>query len=261
MSSKNAPGPTDAPISLINADGASPIVLMCDHASAHIPAEYANLGLPDDVFNQHVAIDIGARHMTLEMSKQLDAVGVIANFSRLLIDPNRSPEQPGFVPVLSDGIEVPGNKNLSRDEISHRQRHYYEPFHDAIARQRDKVCAWGQTPIVIGVHSFTPIMQGAGRPWEIGLLWNRDPRLAMPLLDFLRRDPQLTVGDNQPYSGKILGHTMDEHGGRHGYANIVIEVRQDLVATEQTARAWGKRIAKGLAEITANTDLFGVHHY
>jgi predicted N-formylglutamate amidohydrolase len=253
--------PTDNPISLINAGASSPIVLMCDHASADIPAEYDNLGLPDEVFGQHVAIDIGARDMTLELSRRMDAVAIIANFSRLLIDPNRSPEQPGFVPERSDGIEIPGNQNLSAGEISHRRRHFYEPFHDTVSNQLDKVLARGQTPIVIGVHSYTPIMQGAGRPWEVGLLWNRDPRLAMPILDFLRRDPQLTVGDNQPYSGKILGHSMDEHGGRHGYANMVIEVRQDLVSSQTDARAWGNLFADGLAQVTANANLFGVRHY
>jgi predicted N-formylglutamate amidohydrolase len=257
----SAPVMNGEPVSVVNPDGSSPVLLMCDHASAATPAEYGSLGLGSEVFSQHVAYDIGARTMTLELAERLDASAVLANFSRLLIDPNRSPSQPGFVPAVSDGIEIPANQDLDAAEIGHRQRTYYEPFHDALSLQSQKIRARGQVPLAVGIHSFTPIMQGAGRPWEIGMLWNRDPRLAKQLINWLRRDPALTVGDNEPYSGKVLGHTMDFHGGRHGYANVVIEVRQDLVATEADARAWGALLADALSEITADLSLFGVQHY
>ena len=252
---------TDAPVSVLNADSTSPIILMCDHASAHIPAEYDQLGLTDDVLTQHVAYDIGARDMTLTMMEKLDAPAVVTNFSRLLIDPNREPDQPGFVPTVSDGIPIPGNADLSPAEIGHRLRTYHEPFHDAIAEQAIRLRRKGIVPLMVGIHSFTPIMQGAGRPWQVGLLWNQDPRLAEKLIAWLRRDPQLTVGDNEPYSGKVLGHTMDEHGGRNGYANAVIEVRQDLIDTPAKAAEWGTLMADALIEIVEDTSLFEIRHY
>jgi predicted N-formylglutamate amidohydrolase len=249
------------PVSLINSDGRSPILLMCEHASPALPAKYAGLGLAEDVFNQHVAFDIGARDMTLEMVERLDAPAVVANFSRLLIDPNREPDQPGFIPEASDGIAIPGNVGLDREEVGHRMRTYHEVFHDTVALQLLKMRRSGVTPIVVGVHSFTPIMQGAGRPWEVGLLWNRDPRLAVRLLAWLRRDPQLTVGDNEPYSGRVLGHSMDEHGGRNGFANVVLEVRQDLIGNPEQAQKWGKLASEALQEVTQDIELFGIQHY
>ena len=249
------------PVSIINSDGCSPIVLMCDHASPAIPTQYEALGLPPEIFDQHIAYDIGARDMTLELVERLDASAIVANFSRLLIDPNRERGQSGFVPEVSDGTIIPGNIGLSQAEIGERHRTYHEPFHDAVTLQLGKVQRSGLTPIVVGVHSFTPIMQGAGRPWQVGLLWNRDPRLAVRMLDWLRRDPHLTVGDNEPYSGRVLGHSMDLHGGSNGFANVVLEVRQDLIATPDHARQWGKLVADALQEITQDRELFGIAHY
>ena len=251
----------DDSVTVLNRDGTSPIILMCDHASPDIQPEYNKLGLVDDVFEKHVAYDIGARDMTHEMVRLLDAPAVLTNYSRLLIDPNREPNQPGYIPTVSDGITIPGNIDLDDAERGARMRRFHEPFHDAVSLQLDYMQQKGVTPMVVGVHSFTPIMQGAGRPWQIGLLWNRDPRLAVRLLDYFRQDPQLTVGDNEPYSGRVLGFSMDEHGGRNGFANVVFEVRQDLIATPEDARHWAKVAVDSLLHVTADASLFGVQHY
>ena len=252
---------TGDPVTCLRPDGASPILLMCDHASRALPEEYGDLGLPKEVFDQHVAYDIGARDMTIAMSEALNATAFLANWSRLLIDPNRSPDEPGYVPTQSDGIEIPGNQNLTMAEIGERQRALHEPFHDAIASHIQSIRRRNIVPLIVGVHSFTPIMQGAGRPWQVGILWNRDPRLAEHLLTWLRQDPALTVGDNEPYSGKVLGHSMNEHGGANGFANVVIEVRQDLIDTPETAARWGRLMADALVEISADAELFEIRHY
>ncbi|MFN3230592.1 MAG: N-formylglutamate amidohydrolase [Alphaproteobacteria bacterium] len=250
-----------APITVANPGGTSPILLMCDHASNALPEDYWRLGLPEHVFDEHIAYDIGARDVTLRLSDRLDATAVLTNFSRLLIDPNREPDHEGLVPTYSDGIEIPGNRDLDGAEIERRLHLFHQPFHDALAQQIIAMGARGIVPASIGIHSFTPIMQGAGRPWQVGILWNRDPRIPEPLIDWLRRDPQLTVGDNQPYSGRLLGHTMNEHGGKHGLANAVIEIRQDLIDTPDKAHAWADRIADALTAISSDASIFTIRHY
>lgn len=261
VSSPYPPVMTGPPATLINPGGTSPYLLMCDHATNALPADYGRLGLPEAVFDDHVAWDIGARDVTVRLAERLDAAAVVANFSRLLIDPNRDPDQPGLIPAISDGIEIPGNLAVDDAERAHRLHHYHEPFHDLVAQHIAAMRRRGVTPAIIGVHSFTPIMQGAGRPWQVGILWNQDPRLAQPLIGWLRRDPALTVGDNEPYSGKILGHSMNRHGGDIGLANVVIEIRQDLIDTPDRARPWADLMADALLALADDPALFAVKHY
>ncbi len=249
------------PVTVINPGGTSPFLLMCDHASNALPLDYGRLGLPETVFDQHVAWDIGARDVTLRLAEQLDATAVLTNFSRLLIDPNREPDHKGLIPHESDGIAIPGNMGLDDTEVAHRLHQFHQPYHDALAQHVIAMRTRGTTPASIGIHSFTPIMQGAGRPWQVGILWNRDPRVAEPLIGWLRRDVQLTVGDNQPYSGRLLGHTMNEHGGKLGLANAVVEIRQDLIDTPDKALPWADRIADALRAVARDPDVFTVRHY
>ena len=249
------------PVTVVNPGGTSPFILMCDHASNALPADYWRLGLPEAVFDEHVAYDPGARDVTLRLADQLDATAVLANYSRLLIDPNRPPDHESLVPPTSDSIEIPGNLSIDQQEISRRVEAFHQPYHDALTQHIIAMTARGQIPVMIGVHSFTPIMQGAGRPWQVGILWNRDPRAAEPLIAWLRRDPSLTVGDNQPYSGRILGHSMNEHGGRIGLANAVIELRQDLIDTPDRAFDWADILADALRHVAAAPGLFEVRHY
>ena len=251
----------DEPVEILNPGGASPFLLTCDHASNALPAEYGRLGLHEEVFDDHIAYDIGAAEVTRGLSGTLDAAAILACFSRLLIDPNRSREQPGFIVQETDGIEVPGNFSLDEDEIARRMHLYYEPYHDAITQYLVARDRQDQAPAIVGLHSFTPIMQGAGRPWEVGILWNRDPRLAERLLSELRRDKHLTVGDNQPYSGRLLGHGMDAHGGARGLPHAVIEIRQDLIATPEGVSEWVERLTDVLHVIAGESELFQVRHY
>ncbi len=249
------------PYGVHNPDGQSAFILMCDHAGQALPAEYGTLGLAESVFDEHIAYDIGAASLARRISDRLDAPAVMARYSRLLIDPNRAPDHPGLIATHSDGIDIPGNLAVDSVERARRKAAYYDPFHKAIDSLVGRRRARGAVPAIIGIHSFTPIMQGAGRPWQAGILWNRDPRLAEPLIAYLRRDPNLAIGDNQPYSGRLLGHSMDHHGGDNGFANMVIEVRQDLIDEPSAAAAWGDLLADALVEIEQDRKIFKVKHY
>lgn len=250
-----------APYDVVNAEGKGEIVLLCDHAEQSLPEEYGTLGLRETLFDEHIAYDIGAADMTRRLARSLGATAIMSRYSRLLIDPNRAPDHEGLIPVHSDGIEIPGNLAADAEERALRKTRYYDPYHRAIDRVLAERRAQGIVPAVIGIHSFTPIMQGAGRPWEAGILWNRDPRLAVALLEFLRRDPTLTIGDNQPYSGKLLSYSLDHHGGDHGLPNVVIEIRQDLVDTLDKAHAWADLLAEALREIEQDRRIFKIEHY
>lgn len=250
-----------APYDIFNPEGAREFVLLCDHAEQSLPAEYGTLGLRETLFEEHIAYDIGAADITRRLAQALGATAIMSRFSRLLIDPNRAPDHEGLIPTHSDGVDIPGNLAVDAEERALRKTRYYDPYHRAIDRVLAERRAQGVIPAVIGIHTFTPIMQGAGRPWEAGILWNRDPRLAKPLLEVLRRDTSLTIGDNQPYSGKLLSFSLDHHGGDHGLPNVVIEIRQDLVDTTDKAYAWADLLAESLREIEQDRRIFKIEHY
>ncbi len=239
------------------------LLLLCDHASNALPPVYGRLGLPESQFERHIAYDIGARRATEVMAEALGAPALLTTFSRLLIDPNRGPHDPTLVMRLSDGAIVPGNARIDEAEIDHRRKTFFQPYHDAITDTLDRMAATGTVPAIVSMHSFTPFWKEVPRPWHIGLLWDNDPRLAAPLFEALKAEPDLqpwadTVGDNEPYDGALPGDTIDTHATRNGYANVLIEVRQDLMATEAGAEAWGLRLARLLAPILRRPDLHEV---
>ena len=250
-----------APYDIFNAEGEHEFIFVCDHAERSLPEEYGTLGLPERLFEEHIAYDIGAADITHRLATRMNATAILSRFSRLLIDPNRASDHEGLIPTHSDGVDIPGNLAVDAQERARRKSAYYDPYHHAIDRVIAERRARDIVPAVIGIHTFTPIMQGAGRPWEAGILWNRDPRLANPLLEILRRDPALTVGDNLPYSGKLLAFSLDHHGGDHGLPNVVVEIRQDLVDTTDKAYAWADRLAQALVEIEQDRRIFKVEHY
>ena len=247
-----AAAPLDAPFVRYNAHSASPIVLVCDHASAAIPPEYDRLGLADADLARHIALDIGAARLTEALAGRLDTGAVMAAFSRLLIDPNRGLNEPTLIPERSDGTVIPGNLELSDGERATRIAKFHECYHQAVAQAMAKGQESGQVPAFIGIHSFTPSMAGGElRPWEIALLWNRDDRLARYMAGWLRERTDFTVGENEPYSGAIAGYSMDRHGGAHGRPNVVIEIRQDLVADTAGVRDWTELLARMIEDMEA----------
>lgn len=245
---------------VINPQGTADIVFICEHASNHIPAEFNNLGLEEDCLEQHIAWDIGMEKMTRRLCEILDAPAIIANFSRLLIDPNREENQAGLIPHTSDSITIPGNQNLSPEQIKERIERFYRPFHASCDQLiRNKVTN-AHMPLICGMHSFTPRMKGYNRPWQAGMLWNKDPRLALALINTLEARG-FHVGDNKPYSGRDLFHTMNQHGHHHGAPHVTIEVRQDLVSNNHDINNWVEIFSEDLSMIANDPTIRLKKHY
>jgi predicted N-formylglutamate amidohydrolase len=240
------------PIEVVNPDGGAPLLLLCDHATNIVPREVSggDLGLAAAEMGRHIASDVGARGVTVELARLMDAPAVLTRFSRLVIDPNRGEDDPTLVMRLYDGTIVPANRDLPPAEIARRLERYHRPYHDAITARIDAMAAAGRPPALVAIHSFTPQLRGRPpRPWHIGVLWHHDGRLAMPLLARLRAEPDLCVGDNQPYTGQLEGDTMSRHGTARSLPHVLIELRHDLIATEADQRLWAARLAPMLAEV------------
>ena len=238
-----------APVELENEAGPAPFFLICDHATAFIPAALNKLGLDEAELARHIALDIGAAAVTRLLARQLEARALLSHFSRLVIDPNRWPEDPTLIPQISDGTVVPGNRDLGAEGVEVRKAAFYRPYHAAIEAEFEQRLARGETPALISMHSFTPVMRGAERPWQVGILWREDGRIAEPLIERLRRRG-LVVGDNEPYSAREgLGHTVEVHAEPRGLPCVLIEVRQDLIDTRQGAVEWAAILAEELRPV------------
>lgn len=230
------------------------VVFLCDHASSALPPSYGSLGLNPDQLRRHIAYDIGAANVTRALATHFKAPAVLTTFSRLLIDPNRGADDPTLVMRLSDGAIIPANARIDEAEIEHRRRSYWQPYRDKVRALHDAMSAHGPVPALVSLHSFTPSWKGVERPWQIGILWDKDPRLAVPLLKSLQADG-LCVGDNEPYDGALEGDTLYQHGTQRGLAHVLIEVRQDLIATQAQAHDWAARLAPALAAALAGPDV------
>ena len=248
------------PVETLNPNGKANIVFICEHASNHIPDEYDNLGLSDEQLELHIAWDIGIAEVTEKIAKALDAPAVIANFSRLLIDANRALDQHGLIPTVSDGHEISGNMNLSKIDIDRRINEYYHPFHDTADNIIREKAGNNHAPIIFNMHSFTPHMSGFDRPWHTGMLWNKDKRAASALMErFQNRG--LIVGDNEPYSGQELNHTMNTHGTRHGFPHVNIEIRQDEINHQTGIEKWCDILIEDLEAIRNLPEMADAIHY
>ena len=247
-------------ISALNEQGQAKVLLVGDHVSNRIPRSLKQLGLEDQVLQQHVAYDIGTRKLLTHLVDHLDAPAVMAGYSRLVIDLNRSLEDSSVVPEVSDRIPIPGNQGLSAEDRNRRIHSFYTPYRAAIDHKLQDFRQRGIVPALIAIHSFTPQMAGFERPWHIGLLWDKDPRIPVQLLERLRARPEnINVGDNEPYSGKHpADYTIDHHAEAAGLPHVSIEVRQDLVNTEEGAEKWATILAEALSEILADRNLYRV---
>ena len=251
-----------APFDLIEGDRSLGLVLVGDHARRDLPDEYGDLGLPASEFDRHISYDIGVEWVLRRLAALTGAPGIIANFSRLLIDPNRGDDDPTLIRQIYDGTIVPANYPMSAEERQRRIDTFYTPYHDAVgALVASVVDASGQAPFVFSIHSFTPVMQGFARPWQVGVLWDADDRAARLMIDMLAADPTLRVGDNEPYDGALKGDTMYKHAIANGFAHALIEIRQDLIGTEAGAASWAKRLAPIVDAINRRADIHQVKHY
>jgi predicted N-formylglutamate amidohydrolase len=218
------------------------LLFVCDHASPALPAQYGQLGMDPQLLSTHIASDIGAAEVTRTLAAHFAAPAVIARWSRLLIDLNRGEDDPTLVMKLSDGSIVSGNRNADAVEIASRIARFHAPYHARIASEISRLLEAGVIPVLVSMHSFTPAWKGRPRPWEVGVLWDRDARLATPLMAQLAK-AGFAVGDNEPYSGELENDCMYRHGTMNGLPHVLIEIRQDLISSDASARAVAARLA------------------
>ncbi len=249
-----APDRDEPPFRVLPGDPSGGCVLICDHATNRMPPGYGGLGVSADQMERHIAYDIGAGAVTMRLSELLGAPAVLANFSRLLIDPNRGEDDPTLIMELSDGAVVPGNARLASDERERRLALYYAPYHAAIERTIDAAIACGRPPAVLSIHTFTESWRGRARPWHGAVLWDKDPRFAQALIAGLARDTDLVIGDNEPYNGRLRNDCMYKHGTARGLAHALVEIRQDLVREAAGQEAWAARLAGVVRELLSAPD-------
>ncbi|MBF0561905.1 MAG: N-formylglutamate amidohydrolase [Alphaproteobacteria bacterium] len=230
--------------------------MVCDHASNFLPAPMNRLGIAPHQMNEHIAWDIGAAEVACRLATRIKASAVLSSYSRLLIDCNRDPGDPAAIPPITGGVTIPGNHALPATEVKRRQEAFFWPYHGAVAKQIARVSQRGTPPAVVAIHSFTPNLCGDRRPWHVGVLWNRDPRIAAPALEHLRTDRSLCVGDNQPYSAREIGYTVDRHAARAGLPHITFEIRQDQLADVSGCSLWAARLGNILTKILSNRSVF-----
>ncbi len=229
-------------LSIERQDGRSPVFLTCDHASQRIPRALGDLGVAAADLDRHIAWDIGALAVAQGLSVALDATLVASGYSRLVMDMNRPLQRADLCPVSSEATAVPGNVGLDDTARATRRRELFDPYHNAITRLLDARRA--RPTVLISIHSFTPVYAGVARPWEIALLSNRDRRIAECLLAALRQDSVLQVGDNIPYRLTDEGdYGVPVHGEQRGLPHVLIELRQDGIASAAGQRAWVRRLA------------------
>jgi len=225
--------------------GAQDVLLLCDHASKAVPVDI-DLGIDPALLDLHIGIDIGAADVTRALAARLDAPAILATVSRLVIDLHREPDHIGLIPHRSDGHEIPGNATADR---AARIARFHAPYHrvlrDQVRRQRPA--------LILSIHSFTPCLEHGGtpRPWEIGILYNRDTRAARPAVEWLRARGCVT-GDNEPYSGRLVNTTLNRHAEAQGIPSIAIEIRNDLIRNVAGVEVWAKRL-QHLALFLRNT--------
>jgi predicted N-formylglutamate amidohydrolase len=231
------------------------LLILCDHAGNAFPPGYGTLGLAESQLERHIAYDIGAAEVSRQLSEALGIPAILTHYSRLLIDLNRGADDPTLIMRLSDGVIVPGNRWIEAAEREKRLELYYRPYHQAIEAALDHCIAAGVSPAILSVHSFTESWKGVSRPWHAGVLWDKDPRLARPLIEALEAENDLIVGDNEPYSGRLEGDTLWQHGTRRGLAHALIEIRQDLIRTRTGQTAWAERLARIMRGLVSRPEL------
>ena len=234
-----------APVTIHNAAGRSPLLIVADHAGMLIPRALGTLGVSDAERARHIGWDIGIAPVCRRLADALDACLIQQNYSRLVIDCNRPPGTSTSMPAISELTPIPGNVDLSDADKAARIAEIFQPYHDAIAVELDRRKHGGLPVALIAIHSFTPVYKGVARPWHAGVLYNRDARFAQRLRLLLEQETHLVVGDNEPYSvDDFTDHTIPVHGERRALHHIAIEIRQDLIGGEAGQTEWAERLAR-----------------
>lgn len=241
-----------APVAVYNEGARSPFVIVCDHAGKSLPRALGDLGVRAEDRLSHIAWDIGAAEVAQLLADELDAILFRQHYSRLVIDCNRPLVAKDSIPEVTGGIAVPGNQGLSSVEVTARIDEIFSPYHDRIGKELER--RRSEAPyLFLSMHSFTPVLYGAARPYHAGVLYHEDRRLAAPLLESLRAEPGLVVGDNEPYrASPTTDYSIIEHAQNHGIAYVELEVRQDLISEAHGQLQWARRLARSIrAAVTA----------
>jgi predicted N-formylglutamate amidohydrolase len=247
-------GPDEGPVVDIR-EGDGLFVVVCEHASNRLPRALCNLGISEADLQRHIAWDPGAADVADQLAARLGGDLLKQRFSRLVIDCNRSPEMPDAIAEFSEDTTIPGNLGLTPQARAERISGCWAPFHAALEQILDRRLRKQQPTALATVHSFTPVYRGTARPWHIGVISTDDRSLADAVLSFLRRDRNLVIGDNQPYSAKDnVDYTIRRHGRDRGLPHVMIEIRNDLLGTARDIAAWTQLLAETLLDSAAALD-------
>ncbi|WP_435641071.1 N-formylglutamate amidohydrolase [Micavibrio aeruginosavorus] len=248
------------PFEILNPDGRSDCILICEHAGNLVPAALGRMGLDDDDFGRHYAVDIGARGVTEHLSRLLDAPAIVATYSRLVVDINRTVDHETTFPVTGEGKPIPGNVGISAADKAQRINEIYKPFDQAVQDVMNAVLDHGGRPMLLAVHSYTPVFFGTPRPWECAVLWREDWPMSRAMINHLRAlNPH--VGDNEPYdSRKQCFGTLDRHAGGHGdgpegaflWPHALVEIRNNLIQNDKDQQSWAEILAGVVGKIMAD---------
>ena len=238
------------PVRVLRPDGASDLVLTADHAGRTIPKALGDMGVSAAEWQRHIAWDIGIAGVTEHLSDLLDATAVLQTYSRLVIDCNRDPSWPSAMPEISERTAIPGNIGIAPNERQDRVDAIFTPYHDRIRGLLDARA--GRRTILVAMHSFTPSFKGESRAMQIGILHDQDPKAAHIMLDLLRQEPDIVLGDNEPYAlNGTSDYSVPTHAVARGLHHLEIEIRQDLIETADGQRAWAERFARWLTAANA----------
>ncbi|HET9953191.1 MAG TPA: N-formylglutamate amidohydrolase [Polyangiaceae bacterium] len=232
------------PYRVLEGDADSPFFLTCDHASNRLPKKLGDLGLAAAELERHIAWDIGAAGLSEALARELGGFLILQNYSRLAIDCNRPLSSETSITKTSEATEIPGNRGLGSEQALARIASIFEPYHRRIEHELARREQRGQSTVLLAIHSFTPVFHGVARPWHVGVLYQRDTRLAHALLQLLRSNSDLVVGDNQPYSvSDTSDYGIIQYGERRGLPHVELEVRQDLITEPAQQTSWARRLA------------------
>jgi predicted N-formylglutamate amidohydrolase len=249
-------GPDDPPpFVILNPGGQARCLLVCDHAGIAVPRKLGSLGLDADDYGLHWTVDIGARDVTSALSALLNAPAIMANYSRIVVDLNRAPDHPTAFVESGEGKPIPGNLNLDDRDRACRIDEIYNPYHAALGQLVDGFVQGGIVPVILSIHSFTPVFFKEKRPWEVGVMWAQDSRIPLAMIDFFR-GKGFVVGDNEPYSAKLLsGTTMHRHADGRRLPNALIEIRNDLLRTPKDCEIWAGLLHEFMNKILADDSI------
>jgi predicted N-formylglutamate amidohydrolase len=240
------------PVQVLRETGTSDLFLTADHAGRVIPRRLGRLGVAAHELTRHIGWDIGIRGVTERVSAALDATAIFQTYSRLVIDCNRNPQVPSSTPEVSELTPIPGNIGLSDDDRAARVREIFDPYHARIRAMLDARAAAGRRTVYVAMHSFTPVFKGESRAMEVGVLYNRHPKLAHIMLELLGAEGDLTVGDNAPYAvSDLTDYGVPVHAEGRDLAHVEIEIRQDLIGDTAGETAWAARMARLLVAADA----------